>query len=142
VDGTLQIGIQAQQEPAPFAHVRAMETSAGTRLGLALGFALVLHLAIGARALFGLDDVGDFARSVHGRLAERMRRDLQVDLEPEPPPPPPPEPEPQPEPEPVKAPPAPPKAAPAPKTPEPPAPAAAQAGRVLAAEPDPKSPSI
>jgi periplasmic protein TonB len=106
----------------------------------------VLHSAVAVARLSDLRELGDFAREVRASVRERFRQELQVGLEPEPepePPPPPPEPEPPPaEPEPPAAKPEPRPEKPAPREaqPEPPAPAAAQAGRILAAEPDPEEP--
>jgi protein TonB len=122
---------------APFAQVHGLEPFRNSRFVRALVVALVLHLAVGSRGFLGLDELGDFARGVHAGIEEKLRHDLEVDLQPEPEPPPPPEPEP--EPEPIKPPPE--KPPPAPRAAEPPpAPAAAQAGRVLTAEPTPDEP--
>ena len=111
------------------------------RFSIAVTLALLLHGAVAFAGFSRLYELEDFARRVQAGMQQRIHASIQVALEPEPPPPPPEEPEPEPEPEPpLKAPPK----APAPKeparTPEPPAPAAAQAGRVLAAEPDPDEP--
>lgn len=125
----------------PFARVHGLEHWSGSRFLLALGLALGLHVGLGSRGLLGLDELGDFARTVQSGIQLRMRQELEVELQPEPEPPPPepepPPPEPEPEPEPVEPPPEkPPPAAPK----EPPAPAAAQAGKVLTAEPTPDEP--
>jgi protein TonB len=127
--------------PVPFARVHDLEHWSRNRFVSAFLLALGLHLAVGTRGLFGLDEVGDFARLVQSGMQARMRRDVEVDVQPEPPPPPepepPPPPEPEPEPKPVALPPEkPPPAAPK----EAPAPAAAQAAKVLTAEPTPDEP--
>lgn len=126
----------------PFARVHALEHWSGNRFVLAFLIALGVHVGVGSRGFFGLDELGDFARAVQSGIQARIHKELEVELQPEPEPPPPPEPEPpppepEPEPEPVKPPPEkPPPVAPK----EAPAPAAAQAGKVLTAEPTPDEP--
>jgi protein TonB len=127
----------------PFDRVYSLGQWQGRRLVQASLAALVLHSAIAVSRLSDLRELGDFARQVRANVRERFRQELQVGLEPEPepePPPPPPEPEAPPEPPVAKPEPRVEKPAPRPAEPEPPAPAAAQAGRILAAEPDPDEP--
>lgn len=140
--------VVVQSTPPPFpseplGKVLGLGRSA-VRSGLVCGLlgALLSHFALGAEA-FKMSEaavVRSFAVAVHSNVRERLKRTMDLDLE-EPPPPPEPEPEPPPEPEPVKPVEPPPAVkAPAPTpAPEPPPPAA-QAGRVLAAEPDPNEP--
>ena len=111
------------------------------RLSLAVVSAVLLHGALAFGGLVRLYELEDFARQVQARMQQRAHASIQVALEPDPPPPPPEEPKPEAPPEPAPKPPpkAPAQKEPAPKA-EPPAPAAAQAGRVLAAEPDPDEP--
>lgn len=134
------IRMQPFRVQAPFARVHALEHWGRNRFATALLLALGVHLAVGSRGLFGLDELGDFARLIQSGVQARVQRDVEVDVQPEPEPepePPPPEPEPEPEPKPVAPPPEkPPPAAPK----EAPAPAAAQAGKVLTAEPTPDEP--
>lgn len=148
LEGGSSIGMQGFDVQVPFARVHDLEHWSTNRFSWALLLALALHLGVGARGLFGLDDLGDFARLVQGGMEARIHREFEIELQPEPepepePPPEPepeplPEPEPEPEPEPVKPPPE--KAPPPPPAAEAPAPAAAQAGKVLTAEPDPDEP--
>jgi len=131
---------------SPFDRVYSLGQWQGRRLVQAGLAALVLHSAIAVSRLSDPRELGDFARQVRANVRERFRQELQVGLEPEPepepelPPTPPPEPEAPPEPPVAKPEPRVEKPAPRPPEPEPPAPAAAQAGRILAAEPDPDEP--
>lgn len=139
--------IEAPSSPStnePLGRVLGLGRNA-VRSGLTVGLvgALLSHMALGMEAYQMSEEavVRSFATAVQVNLRERLKRTIDLDLEDPPPPPepepPPPEPEPPP-PEPVKAPPPPPAvkvpaAAPAPEPPPP----AAQAGKVIAAEPDP-----
>jgi protein TonB len=126
---------------APFAHVHGLEPFQNGRFARAFLVALGLHLLVGSRGFFGLDEIADFARSVRTTIKDELRRNVEVELQPEPEPEPPPEPEPEPPPEPEPVAPPPEKPPPTPRAAEPPpAPAAAQAGRVLTAEPTPDEP--
>lgn len=120
------------------------------RSGLVIGLfgALFAHAGLGVEAFRMSEEavIRNFVVAVQANVRVRLRRTLDLDLIEPPPPPPepePPPPEPPPEPEAVKPVPPPPVAkAPAPPptpAPEPPPPAA-QAGKVLAAEPDPNEP--
>ena len=137
-------GASPSERKRPFDRVYSLGQWQGRRLVQAGLTALVLHSAVAIARLSDLRELGDFARQVRASVRERFRQELQVGLEPEPePPPPPPEPEAPPaEPEPPAAKPEPRLEKPVPRAaqPEPPAPAAAQAGRILAAEPDPDEP--
>jgi protein TonB len=141
LDGGSPIRMQTFRVPVPFARVHDLEHWSRNRFLSAFLLALALHLAVGTRGLFGLNELGDFARLVQSGVQARLHPDVEVDVqpepEPEPEPPPPPEPEPEPEPKPVEPPPSKPPTE-APK--EAPAPAAAQAGKVLTAEPTPDEP--
>jgi periplasmic protein TonB len=139
LDGGSPIRMQTFRVPVPFARVHDLGHWSNHRFSSAFLLALGLHFAVGTRGLFGLDELGDFARLVQSGVQARLRRDVEVDVrpEPEPEPEPPPPPEPEPEPKPVALPPEkPPPAAPK----EAPAPAAAQAAKVLTAEPTPDEP--
>ncbi len=131
---------QVRSEQPPFAQLYGLESMRRGRLAQAMLVALTLHATVATRGLWGLWDVGDFARVAQQSIRDRLRQSIDVQVEPEPVPEPEPIPEPVPEPEPIPE----PKRAepppPSPPQPEPPAPAAAQAGRVLTAEPDPEEP--
>ncbi len=126
-------------ERAPFAHVQGLDAPGRGRFGGALFAALALHVALAARSLWNLDDVGAFARLIQQSIQAQIEQRMQIAIEPEPVAEPEPEPEPVPEPEPTPAPPVE-KPPPAPREVQPPAPAEAQAARVLTAEPDPDEP--
>lgn len=120
---------------------RILATGARLPVSVVLGLAVVLHVgAAGAATAATLyQDIGAFQTLVHGAVNARLSEyEVIVTKEPEPEPPPPePEPAKEPEPEPVKA---TPDVPPPPKDAPPPPPAAAEAGKILAAEPDPKDP--
>ncbi len=101
---------------------------------VALAGALAVHGVAGARAARVFPYLAELASFVRVGIADRLRSQIDINLD-EPPPPPKPEPEPEPEKEPEPPPTAPNKA----PTPEAP-PAAAEAGKVLTAEPDPDAP--
>jgi protein TonB len=99
---------------------------------VALAAALAVHGVAGARAARVFPYLAELAAAVRGGMQERLRSQVDIDMN-EPPPqkpePPPPEPEPEP-------PPAAQQKAPEPQAP----PAAAEAGKVLTADPDPNEP--
>jgi protein TonB len=128
--------------PPPFARVSALASRERRRFYRASLLALGLHVAVAWAGTWASNELASFARGVQSSLEHDKHREILVALEREPPPPPePPAPVPEtpapkaPEPKPVKV-----DKAPARPVEAPPAPAPAQAGRVLAAEPDPEEP--
>jgi protein TonB len=99
---------------------------------IALAGALAVHSVAGARAMRVFPYLAELAGAVRSGIAERLRSQIDINMD-EPPPPPKPEPEPEPEPEP------PPTAQHKAPTPEAP-PAPAEAAKVLTAESDPNEP--
>jgi protein TonB len=128
---------QAGAELAPREEPLATVLGLGGRedklvFAIALAGALAVHSVAGARAMRVFPYLAELAGVVRAGIAERLRSQIDINMD-EPPPPPKPEPEPEPEPEP---PPAAQHKAPTPEAP----PAAAEAGKVLTAEPDPDAP--
>jgi periplasmic protein TonB len=120
----------------PFEHVWGLERTRVGHVVLAIVLALLLHGALAAKGVFGLYDIGDFARAAQQLVQEQTRRVVTVSMIR-------PEPEPEPEPDTKKAEPdaPPPERVPAPRQRvRAAAPAAARAGRVLTAQPDPNEP--
>src|SRR5687767_9209232 len=116
----------------PFAAVYEFDHKGTRVLGLALFLALAIHGTAGARAAIISLDLLNWSQSVRARIADQIWASYDVDLLKLAPPEPPKE-EPKEEPkEPAKA--TPPREE---EIPPPHPPAAAQAGKILAAEPDP-----
>jgi protein TonB len=119
---------------------RVLELGEGRRqrwgLWVAFVLALAAHASAGTPVLRSFPYLTELARSVRKSMADRLRSQVDIDVEKPPPPPPPPVEDKSPEPPPpaVHAPPPPPREAPAK------APAAAEAGKVLTAQPDPDEP--
>ena len=122
----------------PLERVLGLDQRRGHRWGLLLGFltALAAHGTAGTPVLRSFPYLTELTRGVRQFMADRLRSQVDIDVDKPPPPPPPPPPdekEPEPPPPAAHAPPPPPHEAAA-------KPPAAEAGKVLTAEPNPDEP--
>ena len=129
----------AKSEPIGDPMSRILAQGPRLPVSITIGAAIVMHVGVaaGATAAALYNDITAYQAIVKGAINARLSQyDLDVMKEKEPEPPPPPEPAKEPEPEPVKSNTPPPVKDEAP----PPPPAPAEAGKILAADPDPKDP--